>query len=278
MEIKNLKPRLYQEKIFHTATKKNTLVILPTGLGKTLIALMLSTYVLNKNPDSKILFLAPTKPLCQQHFSTFEKNSDSNHKFSILTGATKPEERKKMWKDSSIIFATPQTISNDVISGKIKLENVSLMIFDEAHRAVGDYDYVFLAKDYSKNKNPKILGLTASPGSDKEYINKIKENLFVDSVEIRHEKSKDVLPYVEKRDVRKIFIELPQKFKELKSIMEDCLKRRLKSLKEKGLVETYDVNKIRKSKLLKTQSKTAKPGKYSGRKQEKRAISKSEDQ
>ena len=61
--LRDFTPRLYQETIFATTVKKNTLVVLPTGLGKTAIALMLTTQRLKQYPQSKIIFLAPTKPL-----------------------------------------------------------------------------------------------------------------------------------------------------------------------------------------------------------------------
>ncbi len=264
MEIKKLKPRLYQEKIFHTATKKNTLVIIPTGLGKTLIALMLAIHRLKKYPNSKVLFLAPTKPLCKQHYSTFSNNLDSEKILTTLTGAIAPDERRRIWNDSDIIFATPQTIANDLINGRIELEKISLIIFDEAHRAVGDYDYVFLAKNYVKNENAKILALTASPGSDKEYINKIRKNLYINAVEIRHENSPDVSPYVEKRDIKKVFIDFPENLKELKELFEISLRKRLSILKNEGIIETIDLQKIRKSELLRKQSKTAGEARQNG--------------
>ncbi len=264
MEIKNLKPRLYQEKIFHTTTKKNALVIIPTGLGKTLIALMLAVHRLKKFDGSKILFLAPTKPLCKQHHSTFSKNLNSEKKLAILTGAINPDERKKVWDISDIIFATPQTIANDLINGRIKIENVSLMVFDEAHRAVGDYDYVFLAKDYIKKEKSKILALTASPGSNREYIDNIRKNLYINAVEIRHENSPDVSPYVEKRDIKKIFIDFPENLKELKELFEISLKKRLEILKNEGITNTSDIQKIRKGDLLKLQSETASRARQNG--------------
>ena len=61
--LRNLTPRLYQQTILATAASKNTLVVLPTGLGKTAIALLLSIQRLTLYPQSKILLLAPTKPL-----------------------------------------------------------------------------------------------------------------------------------------------------------------------------------------------------------------------
>ena len=47
LEIKDFKPRLYQENIVHTSLTKNTLVVLPTGMGKTSIAMMLAVNRLN---------------------------------------------------------------------------------------------------------------------------------------------------------------------------------------------------------------------------------------
>lgn len=58
--------REYQINIANSAVKNNTLVVLPTGLGKTVIALILIAEKLKQDED-KILFLAPTKPLVVQH-------------------------------------------------------------------------------------------------------------------------------------------------------------------------------------------------------------------
>lgn len=258
MELKNIHPRLYQERIFASAAAANALVVLPTGLGKTAIALMLSIHRLKQFPDSKVLFLAPTKPLCEQHIRTFKNHIETNEEFIVLTGAVKPEERKKIWESSTFIFATPQTITNDLISGKIKFDNVSLLVVDEAHRAVGDYDYVFLANQYmQKAKNPKILALTASPGSNREDIDVICKNLFIEKIEIREEKSEDVKEYVQKKQVIEIKIDLPDSIKELKELFELALRKRLKMLKDQEVIATADLTKVRKSELLLLQGKIA---------------------
>ena len=82
-EIKDFKPRLYQENIVHTSLTKNTLVVLPTGMGKTAIAMMLAVNRLNNFNNSKILVLAPSKPLVAQHMKTFKKHIDA--KMNIFT-------------------------------------------------------------------------------------------------------------------------------------------------------------------------------------------------
>jgi len=73
LNYSEIKPRLYQEFIASTAIKKNTLCILPTGMGKTLVAIMVAAYRLEKFPESKILMVAPTRPLVNQHMKTFRK-------------------------------------------------------------------------------------------------------------------------------------------------------------------------------------------------------------
>ena len=244
MKTKDFKPRLYQERIFANAAKKNTLVVLPTGLGKTLIALMLSIH------RRKTLFLAPTKPLCEQHKKTFEKHSDGS--FVVLTGETPPSERHCI--EADVIFATPQTIQNDLIAGRIKFDSFRLLVIDEAHRAVGDYAYVWLAKEYMRlSKDHLVLGLTASPGHTKEEIDTICENLSIKNIESRTEKDGDVGPFVKLKHIKKIMIDLPKDFVEIKKNLERTLSMSLKSLKEMGFIESSDIRKIRKTELLKLQ-------------------------
>ena len=66
--LNKISPREYQIKIFEKCIDKNCLVVIPTGLGKTLIALMLTIERMKKFPGNKVVFLAPTKPLIEQHF------------------------------------------------------------------------------------------------------------------------------------------------------------------------------------------------------------------
>ena len=54
--ISDFKARSYQESIFAKAIDKNSLVVLPTGFGKTIVALMLTIYYYNKT-GKKVLFL-----------------------------------------------------------------------------------------------------------------------------------------------------------------------------------------------------------------------------
>ncbi|MHA1148108.1 MAG: DEAD/DEAH box helicase [Promethearchaeota archaeon] len=250
---KFIKRRAYQEKIFINCLNQNSLVVIPTGLGKTVIALMLAVHRLSKYPDSKIIFLAPTKPLVNQHYNSFLSSTQiSEEELGSITGTTSPEKRKEILKVLSIAFMTPQVLQNDIISRSFSLKNVSLIIFDECHRAVGDYAYGFIAQKYMENaKNPQILGLTASPGSTEAKINEIKENLFISHFEIRTEKDADVVPYVQNVDNKWIKIKLPEEYLEIIKLLNDKLKACYKFLKEMDLLDSYDINKVTRKDLLK---------------------------
>ncbi len=252
--LKNLTPRLYQETIFSKATTKNTLVVLPTGLGKTALAMMLAQHRLSLYPDSKILMIAPTKPLVEQHLETFKKHIEAKESdFAMFTGEVSPEKRAMLWNESKYIFSTPQGLENDFIAGRINIDNVSLLILDEAHRAVGDYSYNFVAQQYSKKaKNPRILGLTASPGSDLEKITEVCKNLNIEIIEVRTEQDADVKDYVHDIKIDWIKVDLPPAFTFIKKTIEECYNAKLHELKKLGYLNSV---MIRKTDLLALQTK-----------------------
>ncbi len=236
--IKGFTPRLYQETILATATAKNTLVVLPTGLGKTNIFLMLAAHRLKLYPDSKILLIGPTRPLIDQYHEVFRKHFEiAEEKTAVMTGMVAAEKRKEMWKKSSIIFSTPQGLENDLLAGKISFEDVTLLGFDEAHRAVKDYSYVWIAKQYIKTARfPRILALTASPGSDMEKITEVCTNLFIEDIEVRTESDPDVQPYVQEVDIEWVKVDLPPELIEIKKLLELSFRSKLESVKSAGFL------------------------------------------
>lgn len=237
--LKNIKPRLYQETIFNSTVKKNCLVVLPTGLGKTLIALLLVASRLTNYPKSKVLVLAPTRPLVEQHLEYFRKHLDVKaEEIVMFTGFVNPEKRAEMWKKSKVVISTPQGLENDIITKRILLEDVSLIVFDEAHRAVKNYAYVFIAKQYHQQaRYTKILGLTASPGSDLEHIEEVAKNLFIEDIEIRTEADHDIKPYIQDVDVKWVEVEFPKLFSEIKKDFETLIKNKLFRVKSNGYLQ-----------------------------------------
>ena len=236
--LQNIKPREYQEKIYETCKEKNCLVILPTGLGKTLIALMLVIDRMKKFPTEKIVFLAPTKPLIEQHLNYFKKYlPDLFADIQLFTGEINAEQRKKIWKTADMIFSTPQCVANDLKKNLYNLSEVSLLIEDEAHRCVKNYDYNFIAQKYkSQAINQRIIGLTASPGSEKIKIKEICRNLGIQEVELRTRDSPDVKQYLQELEFEKIHVDFPPEFEEIRHVMLKLFNRYVEELKFRNVL------------------------------------------
>jgi ERCC4-related helicase len=245
--------RTYQETVLNTAVSKNTLAVLPTGLGKTTLAILLAAYRLEKYPKSKILIMAPTKPLCEQHKKTFQEYMNiPEEEIVLVTGMIAPKKRRDLYEFATVISATPQTIQNDIRNDIIDLYEFSLLVVDECHRSVKKYAYPFVARQYmEKSKYPRILGLTASPGSDEDKIKRICKNLFVDAVEIRTDSDEDVKPYIKEIETEYVKVELPDNLKIAQEKLKKALNSRLEKLKK------YNIYVNNKRDLLESQRKVS---------------------
>ncbi len=254
LKLESFEPRDYQKNIAKTASESNTLVVLPTGMGKTLISLLVVSDRLEKFPDGKIMILSPTRPLSSQHKKTFETLTNvTENNIILLTGKIRPDDRVELYKKAKIIIATPQTIENDLENNRVDLSEFSLIVFDEAHRAVKEYAYSYVAKKFRlQSKNPLILGLTASPGATQEKIQEICDNLFIKGVEIRSESDLDVESYVQPIESETIYVKIPEEFKKIKMLLEEVLKGDLYWLKDHHYTFSY---KPIKKMLLDTQKK-----------------------
>ncbi|MCC7565766.1 MAG: DEAD/DEAH box helicase, partial [Methanomicrobiaceae archaeon] len=144
---------------------------------------------------------------------------------------------------------------NDCIAGRYGMHDVSLLIVDECHRAVGNYAYVFLAHEYAlKARNPLLLAMTASPGGDAGKVQEVCENLGIEAVETRIESDEDVLPYIHNRDLQYIELHLPQELAEAKQMLISLVESRLKKLAQLNFrVPKPDKLSIKALNLLNTQ-------------------------
>ncbi|HXL51010.1 MAG TPA: DEAD/DEAH box helicase, partial [Candidatus Limnocylindrales bacterium] len=229
-----IEAREYQRAIAKSALTANTLVVLPTGLGKTIVALLVAADRLTAHPQSKILILAPTRPLVLQHAQFFKEHfpDKKNAKSTVLTGETPASSRETAFDDSTTIFATPEVIRNDVSADRYNLRNVSLIVFDEAHRCVRSYAYSEVAQSYKlQATNPLILGLTASPSAKKSRVEEICEKLAITNVETRTEADEDVTPYVKDVSLNYERLVLPEKYKEASKVLRTALDERINKLR-----------------------------------------------
>lgn len=239
-----IEARLYQQVLAADVLKKgNTMIVAPTALGKTIVATLVAADRLEKVKNSKILVLAPSKPLAIQHESTFKEFLTVP--CSSITGAVKTDERVKRWEESQIICATPQTVESDLLKGRYSLKDVSLVVFDECHHGVGSYSYVYLASRYVKeSKFNLILGLTASPGYDKEKIKEVCDNLYIQSIVVKTEEDNDVRPYFNPVAIDWVRVKMSSELEKIKTHVDKALKIRLKGLKNMGVIRTVSVNKL----------------------------------
>jgi Fanconi anemia group M protein len=223
-------PRAYQLAIYNSIVQHgNTLVVLPTGLGKTLIALML---IRDRMKLGRCLFLTPTKPLAKQHQHSVMKTLGlSGKSVALVTGEVAPAKRKEQYI-TDVIISTPQTIKNDLESGVLK-PDFSLVIFDECHRSVGDYAYTIVAEK-TRGEKTLFVGLTASPGGRMDRIREVMGSLSIGNVEIRGHEDPDVAPYVQKSDVNWVPVMLSDHFRAIKKELDEMTARHAQRLSAMG--------------------------------------------
>jgi len=232
--------REYQKNISSYALNKNTLVILPTALGKTIISLLVSVNTLYNYRDKRILILAPTRPLVNQHWKSFVSCIKLlDDQTAVVTGKILPYARTVVWSNNAIrlVFSTPEVVRNDIKEKRVSLENFFLVVFDEAHRAVKDYAYTFIADQYVRHCSyPLILGLTASPGSEINKIQEICNNLFIEHLEYKTEEDADVKRYINPIDINWEWFDLPSEYHYVKSILKTMLEEKLNWLISRNIV------------------------------------------
>lgn len=246
--------RQYQVNIAHSAANASTLVVLPTGMGKTIIALLVIAKEL-KNGNN-VLVLSPTKPLVNQHAQSLSTLLTLPDSVTVFTGEIAPEKRIALWNSKRVIVSTPQVIENDLIARRYDLSTISRIIFDEAHRATGNYSYVFIADMFKKQQSERrCLGMTASPGDNLSDILEVCKNLEITNIEIRTKIDPDVRPYVHDLDIKWKEIVLPTEFNYTLQLLRKALTERLKTLKDLGVLDSAAIALINRKKLLEVQAR-----------------------
>jgi Fanconi anemia group M protein len=233
-----LERRLYQLQLAGTAQEADTLVCLPTGLGKTTVSLLVTAERL-QSVGGNALLLAPTKPLVQQHAEFYrEALQIPDEEIVVFTGEVSPEDRAALWDSATIVIATPQVVENDLVGNRISLADVTHITFDECHRATGDYAYVYIAERYHADAaDPLVTGMSASPGGDEEEILEVCENLGLNEVEVMTEDDADVAEFTYDTEVQWERVDLPDEILEIRDLINEVITDRLEDLKELGVTK-----------------------------------------
>ena len=203
--------RLYQWNIVKKALFTNTLVALPTGLGKTFIAAVVMYNYYRWFPQSKIVFTAPTRPLvAQQIEACFNICGIPQSDTTELTGSIQQERRRLMWKTKRVFFLTPQILKNDLQARICPGEKIVCLVVDEAHKAQGNYAYTEIVKIMQQRQHNqyRMLALSATPGTNLTNVQSVISNLNIANIQIRTEDSMDIQEHSHGKNIQTVVVAL----------------------------------------------------------------------
>ncbi|KAL7992823.1 hypothetical protein Chor_017079 [Crotalus horridus] len=211
--------RAYQVRASWEALLANTLLCLPTGMGKTLVAAVVMYNFYRWFPGGKILFLAPTKPLVAQQREACARllGIPAAH-MAEMTGGTQIADRKEIWCTKRVFFLTPQIMANDLSRGTCPAAEIKCLVIDEAHKALGNHAYCQVVKELCKyTKEFRVLALSATPGSDAKAVQQVITNLLISHIELCSEDSPDIQPYSHERRIEKCVVPLGKELTEIQN-------------------------------------------------------------
>ncbi|KAK5660230.1 hypothetical protein OQA88_12764 [Cercophora sp. LCS_1] len=173
-------PRDYQVELFERAKTQNTIAVLDTGSGKTLIAALLLRWTLENevedrakgNPKRIAFFLVDKVALVFQQHAVLTCNL--NFPIERLCGEIMEgvQDLKGFWANkfdkNMAIVCTADVLQSCLSSSWIRMEQINLIVFDEAHHTKKNHPYARIIKDFyiegrKTQQRPRILGMTASP-------------------------------------------------------------------------------------------------------------------
>ncbi|RLN41300.1 Type III restriction enzyme, res subunit family protein, expressed [Panicum miliaceum] len=174
---KQLQPRGYQVEVFAAALRGNTIAVLDTGSGKTIVAVMLAREHARRAragdaPRRIVVFLAPTVHLVHQQFQVIREYTDLDA-VECHGASGVGEWSARQWKEAigtkEIVVMTPQILLDALRHAFLTMNVMSLLIFDECHRACGNHPYSRIMKEFYADSEwrPAIFGMTASPVATK---------------------------------------------------------------------------------------------------------------
>ena len=251
----------FQLDLARVGLDEDLLVVLPTGLGKTVIAGLLAAELLRRDAG-RILLLAPTRPLVLQHAQTFAQWIPSARR-AVFTGTVRKPVREGAWETAEAIFATPQIVARDLADGRYDLSGVGLLVFDEAHHAVGKYDYVPIAARFRSDRRPgaRSLGLTASPGGEDARIEEVVAALGVQRIEARTREDDGVREHVQPVEFDTIWVELSPTARRIRELLETARRSEGHALQKMGYLRKKPLNSLSVKDLLALRAEIfARPG------------------
>uniref|UniRef100_A0A096M7Q3 FA complementation group M n=1 Tax=Poecilia formosa TaxID=48698 RepID=A0A096M7Q3_POEFO len=218
--------RDYQLKISEASLFQNTLVCLPTGLGKTFIASVVMYNFYRWYPAGKIVFMAPTKPLVAQQIEACYKvmGIPQDH-MAELTGSTAAKQRQEVWKSKRVFFLTPQVMVNDLSRETCPAKEIKCVVIDEAHKALGNHAYC-------------------------QSVQSVISNLLISHIELRSEESPDIQAHSHQRSVEKVVVPLGEKLSYHQTRYLQVLEKFMSRLVQSRVMGHKDLRTLSKYQLI----------------------------
>ncbi|XP_073942786.1 FA complementation group M [Choristoneura fumiferana] len=248
----NYPVRDYQFNIIRAALLKNTLVSLPTGLGKTFIAAVIMYNFYRWYPLGKIVFTAPTRPLVAQQIEACYNIIAIPPSDTIeMTGHMQVSTRKTHWQTKRVFFATPQVIYNDIKSGICPGDKIRCLVVDEAHRARGNYAYCQIVATLTdmKHRTYRLLALSATPGSKVDDVINVVKHLNIAHLELRNENCLDVAPYSHAKKINTVIVQLGPELSQLRHHYIEILDGYARRLKQMNILP-HNLGNLSKGRIV----------------------------
>ncbi|NWH44042.1 FANCM protein, partial [Fregata magnificens] len=212
----NYPVRGYQVRMARAALLGNTLVCLPTGLGKTFVAAVV-----------------------MYNF------------YRWFPWGTQALSRRELWTTKRVFFLTPQIMVNDLSRGTCPAVEIKCLVIDEAHKALGNHAYCQVVRELSKYTNQfRILALSATPGSDTKAVQQVISNLLIAQIELCAEDSPEIQPYSHERRVEKIVVPLGEELVEIQNAYIQVLETFAGRLIKIGVLARRDVPSLTKYQII----------------------------
>ena len=225
--------RIYQLEMSESAIMNNTLVSLPTGLGKTLIAAVVMYNYYRWFPEGKVIFCAPTRPLVTQQIQACYKIMGiPERQTAEISGRVPNTSRQKIWDNKRVFFCTPQTLVKDIEEHRCDASKIVCVVMDEAHRATGNHTFALLPNMIEEaGAKFRLVALSATPGTDIKSIQAVVETLKISKIEARTEDDPNVKRYIHNREEEVISVKQPDVIKILDKKLLEFVREPLERLR-----------------------------------------------
>ncbi|NMC08657.1 MAG: DEAD/DEAH box helicase family protein, partial [Candidatus Lokiarchaeota archaeon] len=241
--VEAMSPRGYQVTASRQSIERNTLLVLPTGLGKTIVALLHVQAILSSVAAGICLMMAPTKALLVQHRDLFQHNlAIPDAGLAIVDGETMPDNRRVYYQSLTgkriVLFMTPQTVLHDLEKGRLPRAAIIDLVVDEAHHATrGDPYALVYAYLREHHIQPRVLAMTASPGETEQHIIDVCQNLGINPADmiIKTREDPDVEAYVFHLDVKRYELDLTPEYEDVRGRLVAVLREPCAWLQSAGL-------------------------------------------